>query len=126
MVADTTSRRTAMIDQLPTSRVEGPPPRIKCLHSGRSLGSKRCPKVTASHIEPQIHASQSIGLELASLLVKGYGFGLIGNIVVGITGAINAGWMLPHIGIVLLPGVRLSIVDSVVGAVILLLVIRLY
>ncbi len=32
---------------------------------------------------------------LAGLLVKGYGFGLLGNIVVGIIGAFIAGWLLP-------------------------------
>ena len=32
---------------------------------------------------------------LAGLLVKGYGFGLLGNIVVGIVGAFIAGWLLP-------------------------------
>ena len=31
---------------------------------------------------------------LAGLIVKGYGFGLIGNIVVGIVGAFIAGWLL--------------------------------
>ena len=34
---------------------------------------------------------------LAGLIVKGYGLGLIGNIAVGIAGAIIAGWLLPHI-----------------------------
>ena len=37
---------------------------------------------------------------LAGLIVKGMGFGLIGNIVVGIVGAFIAGWLLPRIGIV--------------------------
>ncbi len=37
---------------------------------------------------------------LAGLIVKGYGFGLIGNIVVGIIGAVIAGWLLPKLGIV--------------------------
>jgi uncharacterized membrane protein YeaQ/YmgE (transglycosylase-associated protein family) len=32
---------------------------------------------------------------LAGLIMKGYGFGLIGNIVVGIIGAVIAGWLLP-------------------------------
>ena len=36
---------------------------------------------------------------LAGLVVKGYGFGLIGNIVVGIVGAVIAGWLFPKIGI---------------------------
>ena len=30
---------------------------------------------------------------LAGLIVKGFGFGLIGNIVVGIVGAVIAGWL---------------------------------
>ena len=32
---------------------------------------------------------------LAGLIMKGYGFGLISNIVVGIIGAVIAGWLLP-------------------------------
>ena len=35
---------------------------------------------------------------LAGLIVKGVGFGLIGNIVVGIVGAFIAAWLLPRIG----------------------------
>jgi uncharacterized membrane protein YeaQ/YmgE (transglycosylase-associated protein family) len=60
---------------------------------------------------------------LAGLLVKGYGFGLMGNIVVGIAGAIIAGWLLPQIGFVLAGGILAAIVNAVIGAVILLLVI---
>ena len=32
---------------------------------------------------------------IAGLIVKGYGFGLVGNIIVGIVGAFIAGWVLP-------------------------------
>ena len=39
---------------------------------------------------------------LAGLIVRGIGFGLIGNIVVGIVGAFIAAWLLPRIGMVLL------------------------
>ncbi len=60
---------------------------------------------------------------LAGLIVKGYGFGLIGNIVVGIVGAIIAGWLLPGIGIVIGGGIIAAIINAVIGAVILLLVI---
>jgi len=62
---------------------------------------------------------------LAGLIVKGYGLGLIGNIVVGIVGAVIAGWLLPHIGFVLVGGVLASILNAVIGAVILLLLIGL-
>ncbi|MGI6850875.1 GlsB/YeaQ/YmgE family stress response membrane protein [Mesorhizobium sp. 1B3] len=62
---------------------------------------------------------------LAGLLVKGYGFGLIGNIVVGIIGALIAGWLFPMIGISIGTGVVSAIVNSTIGAVILLVLIRL-
>jgi uncharacterized membrane protein YeaQ/YmgE (transglycosylase-associated protein family) len=60
---------------------------------------------------------------LAGILVEGYGFGLIGNIVVGIAGAIIAGWLLPQIGFVLARGVLAAIINAFIGAVILLLVL---
>ena len=64
---------------------------------------------------------------LAGLVVKGFGFGLIGNIIVGIVGAIVAGWLLPRIGIGAI--VRQPIVDAIIhafiGAVILLLILGL-
>ena len=59
-------------------------------------------------------------------LVKGYGFGLIGNILVGIAGAIIAGWLLPQIGFVIAGGILATILNAVIGAVILLLVIGLF
>ncbi len=61
---------------------------------------------------------------LAGLIVKGYGFGLIGNIVVGIVGAFIAGWLLPALGISLGTGIVASIINAVIGAVILLLLVR--
>lgn len=62
---------------------------------------------------------------LAGLLVKGYGFGLVGNIVVGIVGAFIAGWLFPRIGINIGSGVVSAIINSTIGAVILLVLIRL-
>ena len=49
------------------------------------------------------------------LIVKGYGLGLIGNIVVGIVGAVIAGWLLPRIGFVLVGGILAAIVNAVIG-----------
>ena len=62
---------------------------------------------------------------LAGLIVKGYGFGLIGNIIVGIVGALIAGWLLPKAGIVIGTGFIAAIINAVIGAVILLVVIGL-
>ena len=62
---------------------------------------------------------------LAGLLVKGFGFGLIGNIVVGIVGAVIAGWLLPRLGISLGVGMVAAIINAVIGAVVLLVIIGL-
>ena len=62
---------------------------------------------------------------LAGLIVKGYGFGLIGNIVVGIVGAFIAGWLLPRLGIGLPAGIVGAIIYAAIGAVILLVIIGL-
>ncbi|AXK79108.1 GlsB/YeaQ/YmgE family stress response membrane protein [Pseudolabrys taiwanensis] len=62
---------------------------------------------------------------LAGLIVKGFGFGILGNIVVGIVGAIIAGWLLPRLGILIGGGVIAAIINAVIGAVILLLIIGL-
>jgi uncharacterized membrane protein YeaQ/YmgE (transglycosylase-associated protein family) len=52
-------------------------------------------------------------------------FGLVGNIVVGIVGAIIARWLLPLIGIVIGGGILGEIINAIIGAVILLFVIGL-
>jgi uncharacterized membrane protein YeaQ/YmgE (transglycosylase-associated protein family) len=62
---------------------------------------------------------------LAGLIVTGYGFGLIGNIVVGIVGAFIAGFLFPRIGLSLGGGWIGSIISAAIGAIILLLLIRL-
>ena len=62
---------------------------------------------------------------LAGLVVRGYGFGIIGNIIVGIVGAFIAGWLLPRLGIVIGGGTLGEIINSVIGAIILLLIIGL-
>ena len=62
---------------------------------------------------------------LAGLVVRGRGFGLIGDIVIGIIGAFIGDWLLPRLGIHLGTGIVSEIVYSAIGAVILLLVVRL-
>jgi uncharacterized membrane protein YeaQ/YmgE (transglycosylase-associated protein family) len=62
---------------------------------------------------------------LAGLIVKGIGFGLIGNIVVGIVGAFVAGWLFPRIGVSLASGMVGAIIHATIGAVILLVIIGL-
>ena len=63
---------------------------------------------------------------LAGQIVKGYGLGLVGNIVVGIVGAVIAGWLLPMVGFVLVGGYLAAIINAVIGAVILLVVVGFF
>ena len=60
---------------------------------------------------------------LAGVIVKGYGFGVVGNIVVGIVGAVFSGWLLPRLG--LFPGGDIvgQIISATIGAVVLLVLI---
>jgi uncharacterized membrane protein YeaQ/YmgE (transglycosylase-associated protein family) len=62
---------------------------------------------------------------LAGKVVRGSGFGIIGDIVIGIVGALIASWLFPRLGIHLGTGLVSEIIYSAIGAVILLLVIRL-
>ncbi|MCA1403849.1 GlsB/YeaQ/YmgE family stress response membrane protein [Ensifer sp. IC3342] len=62
---------------------------------------------------------------LAGLIVSGFGFGLVGNIVVGIVGAFIAGFLFPAIGISLGTGILSAIIHSTIGAIILLVLIRI-
>jgi uncharacterized membrane protein YeaQ/YmgE (transglycosylase-associated protein family) len=62
---------------------------------------------------------------LAGMVVKGGGYGLIGDIVVGILGGLFAGWLLPQVGVVIGSGMIAAIIDAFIGAVILLIALRL-
>lgn len=64
---------------------------------------------------------------LAGQIMRGAGFGLVGNLIVGILGAVFAGWLLPQLGVgfsIVNPLVT-SIVYATIGAVILLFLISL-
>jgi uncharacterized membrane protein YeaQ/YmgE (transglycosylase-associated protein family) len=62
---------------------------------------------------------------LAGVIMKGFGFGLIGNIVVGIVGAAIASWLFPYLGVSLGGGIVGAIIAATIGAIILLFVIGL-
>jgi uncharacterized membrane protein YeaQ/YmgE (transglycosylase-associated protein family) len=62
---------------------------------------------------------------LAGKIVRGSGFGLIGDIAIGIVGAFIASWLFPKLGIRLGVGIVHQILDATIGAVVLLLIIRL-
>jgi uncharacterized membrane protein YeaQ/YmgE (transglycosylase-associated protein family) len=62
---------------------------------------------------------------LAGKLVRGTGFGLIGDLIVGIAGALVASLLFPRLGIHLGTGLVSEIIYSAIGAVVLLLIVRL-
>ena len=55
---------------------------------------------------------------VAGLIYTGAGFGLVGNIIVGILGSIIAGALLPRF--LHFPGILGQIISAVIGAIILL------
>lgn len=63
---------------------------------------------------------------LAGVVVKGGGFGIIGNICVGILGAFVGGWLFPRMGISLGGGFIDSVAFSTLGAIVLLLIVSLF
>ncbi len=62
---------------------------------------------------------------LAGLIVHGAGFGLIGNMVVGIIGALVASFLLPQLHIELATGTVGAILDATIGAVVVLVILSL-
>ena len=62
---------------------------------------------------------------LAGVIVRGAGFGLIGDMAIGVVGALIASWLLPQLHIGLGVGIVRQIIDATIGAVVLLLVVRL-
>src|SRR3954452_12814943 len=62
---------------------------------------------------------------LAGKIVRGTGFGNIGDLLVGIVGAFIGNWFLPRLDIHLGTGVVSAIVNATVGAILLLLLVKL-
>lgn len=62
---------------------------------------------------------------LAGLIVEGYGFGILGNIVVGIVGAVVAGWLFPRLGFFTGGDIVGQIISATLGAIVLLVLLGL-
>lgn len=62
---------------------------------------------------------------LAGQIMKGSGYGLLGDLVIGVIGAFLGGWLFSEMGI--FPGTGLigSLITATIGAIILLFLIRL-
>jgi uncharacterized membrane protein YeaQ/YmgE (transglycosylase-associated protein family) len=62
---------------------------------------------------------------LAGQIVRGTGFGLIGDLIIGIIGAFIGGWLLPQLGIHLGAGIVGAVINATIGAMLLLFVLSL-
>jgi uncharacterized membrane protein YeaQ/YmgE (transglycosylase-associated protein family) len=63
---------------------------------------------------------------LAGQLFRGYGFGLLGNIVIGIIGGFIGYWLLGKMGVSLGAGIVGTILTAVIGAAVLLIIAGLF
>src|SRR5579863_2352004 len=61
---------------------------------------------------------------LAGKIVDGGGFGLIGDLIVGVFGAFIGAWLLPRLNLHLGAGIIALIVNATIGAIVLLVIIR--
>jgi uncharacterized membrane protein YeaQ/YmgE (transglycosylase-associated protein family) len=62
---------------------------------------------------------------LAGHLVKGGGFGFVGNIAVGVLGALIGGFLARNLGFSVAPGFWGNLLSATLGAVVLLVLLRL-
>jgi uncharacterized membrane protein YeaQ/YmgE (transglycosylase-associated protein family) len=62
---------------------------------------------------------------LAGQLMKGGGFGVVGDIVVGVIGALLGGFLFRTLGVSAGGGLLGSLIVAVIGAVVLLFLLRL-
>ncbi len=62
---------------------------------------------------------------LAGMLVKGGGFGIIGDMIVGVLGALIGGFLFTKLGVSAGGGLIGSIIVATIGAIILIFILRL-
>jgi len=63
---------------------------------------------------------------LAGQIMKGKGFGLLGNIIVGIIGGFLGSWLFGTLNVHIASGMLGDVITSGVGAVVLLFIVSLF
>jgi uncharacterized membrane protein YeaQ/YmgE (transglycosylase-associated protein family) len=61
---------------------------------------------------------------LIGKVLRGAGFGLVGDAAIGIVGALIGEWLLPRLSFHLWSGLTGMIIEAAIGAVVLLVVLR--
>ena len=62
---------------------------------------------------------------LAGKIIQGNGFGLVGDAAIGIVGALIGDWLLHRLGVHFGSGVIALVINATIGAIVLLLPLRL-
>jgi uncharacterized membrane protein YeaQ/YmgE (transglycosylase-associated protein family) len=62
---------------------------------------------------------------LAGQIMKGGGFGLVGDLIVGVIGALLGGWLFGLLGVSAGGGLIGALITATIGAVVLLFLVRL-
>lgn len=62
---------------------------------------------------------------LAGIIMNGFGFGIIGNIIIGVIGALIGGWLVPKLGLPIGSGLGGQLTTAVLGAVVFLFMVKL-
>jgi len=63
---------------------------------------------------------------LAGLFVKGAGYGLFMDILIGVLGAVLGGWVAHLVGLAASGGFLMSLIVATIGAVLLLVALRMF
>lgn len=62
---------------------------------------------------------------LATQIMKGRTYGLVGNIIIGVIGAFLGGWLFDLVGLSVSGGLLGALLTALVGAIVLLWILRL-
>jgi uncharacterized membrane protein YeaQ/YmgE (transglycosylase-associated protein family) len=89
------------------------------------LSRVRCMNLSNEHLLVILFVGIVAGW-LAGKVVRGSGFGLIGDLLIGVVGAFIASLLFPRLGVQLGTGIVSDIVYSALGAIILLLIVGLF
>ena len=62
---------------------------------------------------------------LAGQIMRGAGYGLIGDLIIGVIGALIGEWLMPQLGLHIGSGIVGEIINATIGALLLLFILRL-
>jgi uncharacterized membrane protein YeaQ/YmgE (transglycosylase-associated protein family) len=65
-----------------------------------------------------------VGVAAGWKVVRGNGFGLVGDAAIGIVGALIGDWLVPRLNFHFWSGLTGMIIDAAIGAVVLLVILR--